>query len=125
MFTSQQYLIENESKWVEQYFELTYQTSFQSNSLSDLQQFCTDFVAKFPEKIFKSPDFTSLSEKSLISLIKRDDLQMNEVEIWEYVLKWGLKKNPTLILDPSTWSDEDLKMMENTLQSCLSLIRFF
>ena len=50
---------------------------------------------------------------------------MNEVEIWEYVLKWGLKKNHTLILDPSTWSDEDFKIMKNTLQNCLSLIRFF
>ena len=46
----QQYLIENESKRVEQYFGLTYQTSFQYNFLSDLQQFCTKFLAKFPEK---------------------------------------------------------------------------
>src|ERR1051325_6784672 len=125
MFTSQQYLIENESKWVLQYFELTYQTSFQSNSLSDLQQFCMDLVAKSPEKIFKSLDFTSLSEKSLISLIRRDDLQMDEADVWERVLKWGLEKNPTLILDPLTWSDNDLKAMENTLQNCLPLIRFF
>ncbi|RGB41553.1 hypothetical protein C1646_685289, partial [Rhizophagus diaphanus] len=41
-------------------------------------------LAKYPEKIFKSIDFTSLSEKSLILLIKRDDLQMREIEIWEY-----------------------------------------
>src|SRR5437868_10250781 len=88
----QEYLIENESKWVENYFELTYRTSYQSNSLSDLQEFCTNLMAKFPEKIFKSLDFISLSEKSLISLIKRDDLQMNEVEVWEHVLKWGLEK---------------------------------
>ena len=88
----QQYLIENKSNWIEQHFELAYQTSFQSNSLLDLQQFCTNFVVKFPEKVFKSPDFISISEKTLISLIKRDDLQMNEVEVWEHVLKWSLKK---------------------------------
>jgi hypothetical protein len=40
------------------------------------------------------------SEKSLISLIKRDDLQMKEVEVWEYVLKWSLAQNPTLVPDP-------------------------
>src|ERR1043165_2155839 len=94
-------------------------------SLSELQQFCTDFMAKSPEKIFKSLDFTSIPEKSLISLLKRDDLQMEEIEVWEHVLKWGLEQNPTLVPDPMTWSDDDFKIMENTLQRCLPLIRFF
>jgi hypothetical protein len=121
----QEYLIENKSKWIEQNFELFYRRSFQSNSLIELQKFCTDFMAKSPEKVFKSFDFTSLPEKSLVSLIKRDDLQMREVEIWEHILKWGLEKNPTLLPDPVTWSDDDFKTMENTLQHCLPLIRFF
>jgi hypothetical protein len=121
----QKYLIENKSEWMEKYFELIYRTSFQSNSLLELQNFCTNIMAKYPEKIFKSLDFTSLSEKSLISLIKRDDLQMREIEIWEHVLKWGLEKNSTLLPDPTTWSDDDFKIMENTLQHCLPLIRFF
>ncbi|RGB40695.1 hypothetical protein C1646_753042 [Rhizophagus diaphanus] len=110
---------------MEQYFELIYQTCFESNSLLELQQYCTNFMAKFPEKIFKSLDFISLSEKSLISLIKRDDLQMKEIEIWDHVLKWGLEKNPTLLPDPTTWSDDDFKMMKNTLRGCLLFIRFY
>src|SRR5438045_6587603 len=110
---------------MEQHFELIHRTSFQSNSLSELQRFCTDLMATSPEKIFKSFDFTSLPEKSLVSLIKRDDLQMKEIEVWEYVLKWGLAQNPTLLPDPSTWTDDDFKTMENTLQHCLSLVRFF
>ncbi|CAB5179785.1 unnamed protein product [Rhizophagus irregularis] len=121
----QTYLIENKSEWMEQYFELIHQTSFQSNSLLALQQYCTNFMAKFPEKIFKSLDFTSISENSLVSLIKRDDLQMKEIEIWEQVLKWGLEKNHKLLPDPTTWSDDDFKTIENTLQHCLPLIRFF
>jgi len=121
----QEYLIENKSEWIEQHFELTHRTSFQSNSLSELQKFCTDLMAKSPEKIFKSLDFTSLPEKSLISFIKRDDLQMKETKIWEHVLNWCLEKNPTLLPNPITWSDDDFKIMENTLQHCLPLIRFF
>ena len=54
----QKYLIENESEWMEQHFEFIHRTSFQSNSLLELQQFCTHFMAKSPEKIFKSLDFT-------------------------------------------------------------------
>ncbi|GES90296.1 hypothetical protein GLOIN_2v1779084 [Rhizophagus clarus] len=121
----QKYLIENKSEWMEQYFELIYQTSFQSNSLLELQEFCTNFMAKSPEKVFKSLDFTLISEKSLVSLIKRDDLKMKEIEVWENLLKWGLEKHPTLLLDPTTWSDDDFKMMKNTLQDCIPLVRFF
>ncbi|GES84532.1 hypothetical protein GLOIN_2v1882676 [Rhizophagus clarus] len=121
----QKYLIENKVEWMEQNFGLVCQTSFKSNSLLELQQFCLDSMTKSPQKIFRSLDFTSFSEKPLVLLIKRDDLQMKEVEIWEHVLKWGLAQNPTLFLDPVTWTDEDFKMMKNTLRSCLPLVRFF
>jgi hypothetical protein len=82
-------------------------------------------MAKSPHKIFKSLDFTAISEKSLVQLIKRDDLQMEEVEVWEHVLKWGIAQNPALLEDPNTWSDNDFETMENTLQHCLPFIRFF
>ncbi|GBC11669.2 BTB/POZ protein [Rhizophagus irregularis DAOM 181602=DAOM 197198] len=121
----QKYLIENKSEWMKENFEFTQRISSQSNNLVDLQHFCTDFVAKFPERILKSLYFTSLSEKLLISLIKRDNLQMKEVEIWEHVLKWGLAQNPTLVSDPNDWSDNDFKTMENTLQYCLPFVRLF
>ncbi|GES93599.1 hypothetical protein GLOIN_2v1868421 [Rhizophagus clarus] len=121
----QKYLIKNKLEWVEQNFGFTEQVSSQSNNLLELQEFCTNLMAQSPEKIFKSFDFTSLSEKSLISLLKRDDLQMNEIEVWEHVLKWGLAQNQTLTPDPKTWSDDDFKSMKNILQNCLPLIRFF
>ncbi|EXX54927.1 hypothetical protein RirG_230020 [Rhizophagus irregularis DAOM 197198w] len=121
----QKYLIENKSEWIEQNFGLTQQIISQSNNLLVLQEYCTNLMAQYPERIFESFDFTLLSETSLISLIKRDDLQMKEIEVWEYVIKWGLAQNPTLISDPRTWSDDDFKTMKNTLQQCLPLIRFF
>ena len=121
----QKYLIENKSEWLEQNFEFSHQFSSQSNNFLELQEFCANLMAQSPEKILKSFDFTSLSEKSLISLIKRDDLQMKEIEVWEHVLKWGLAQNPTLIPDPKSWSDDDFKTMKNSLQDCLPLIRLF
>ncbi|GES90238.1 hypothetical protein GLOIN_2v1882676 [Rhizophagus clarus] len=121
----QTHFIEKEIEWMEQRFEFIYRTSFQSHNLSEIQKFCIDFMAKFPEKIFKSLDFTSLPEKFLISLIKKDDLQMKEIEVWEYVLKWGLAQNQTINPDPDTWTDNDYEMMKNTLRNCLPLIRFF
>ncbi|GBC02118.1 hypothetical protein RclHR1_04460008 [Rhizophagus clarus] len=121
----QEYLINNKSIWMKQHFELIHRTSFQSNYLLELQQFCTNFMVQFPKKTFKSLDFNMISEKSLVSLIKRDDLQMKEIEIWEHVLKWGLAQNSNLVEDPDTWLDDGLKSMKITLQNCLPSIRFY
>ena len=95
--------------------DIAQRVSLQSNNLLKLQQFCADVIAKSPEKIFKSAYFTSLPEKYLVQIIKRDDLQIKEIEIWEHVLKWGLEKNHTLLPDPTTWSDDDFKTMETHL----------
>jgi hypothetical protein len=121
----QYYLIENKPEWIEQHFEFTQQTSSQSNDSLKPQELCTNIMTQSPEEIFNSLEFTLLSEKSLISHIERDDLQMEEIEVWEHVLKWGLAQNPTLIPDPKTWSSDDFSTMKITLQHCLPLIRFF
>ena len=105
----QKYLIESKSKWMEKNFVITQQISLQSNNLLKLQQFCADLITKFPEKIFNSTYFTSLPDKHLVQIIKRDDLQMKEIVIWEHVLKWGLAQNSTLLPDSNTWSDDDSK----------------
>ncbi|GBC10170.1 hypothetical protein RclHR1_00940011 [Rhizophagus clarus] len=121
----QKYLIENKSDWIAKNFEFIHRISFKSNHLFKLQQFCTDFMEESPEKVFKSLDFTSLPEKLLIQLLKKDDLQMKEIEIWEHVLKWGLAQNPTSLLHPDNWSDDEFRTMKNILNPFIPSIRFF
>src|SRR5947208_1107914 len=81
------------------FFNLINQTSFGHDSFLKLQKFWTDLMSKEPEKIFKSLDFVSIPEKSLISLIQNDNLQMSEVQVWGHVLRWGLAQNPELSSD--------------------------
>ena len=100
------YLIENKANWMEQHFSLINQTSFEHDSFLELQKFCTDLMSREPEKILKSLDFVSIPEKSLVSLLQNDSLQMSEVQIWEHVLKWGLTQNPELSSDPSNYSKD-------------------
>ena len=80
----QSFLIENKTNWLEQNFSLVYQTSFEHDSFLKLKEFCTDVATNRPDKIFNSLDFTSISEKSLISLIKNDNLKMSSIQVWEY-----------------------------------------
>src|SRR5688572_11290772 len=109
---------------MEQNFNLIYQTSFENDSFLELQKYCTELMSKEPEKIFKSPDFSSISEKSLVSLIKHDNLQINEARVWEYVIKWGIAQNPELPSDSSDFSKDDFEALKNTLQQCIPFIKF-
>src|SRR3954452_4561118 len=82
VFHLQYFLIKNKSNWMEQNFNLIYQTSFRSDTFSKLQNYCTDLISKEPNKIFKSPDFSTVPEKLLVSLIQNENLQMSNIEVW-------------------------------------------
>ncbi|GES96415.1 BTB/POZ protein [Rhizophagus clarus] len=120
----QSFMIKNKADWMEQNFNLIYQTSFENKSFLELQGYCIDLMCNAPDKIFKSLDFISIPEKILVALIQSDNLQMSEIQIWEYVLKWGLAQNPGLSSNPSNYSKNDFATLKNTLQQCMPFIRF-
>ena len=121
----QSFLIKNKVNWLEQNFSLIYQTSFKHDSFLELQKFCTDLIIDEPEKIFKSLDFISIPEKALVSLIQNDNLQVDEVQVWEHVLKWGLAQNPELPPDPESFSKDDFNALKKALERCIPFIRFY
>src|SRR5260363_481124 len=119
------HLIEMKTHWLRLNFTRIYQKIFQNNEFQKLQKWCNDIVAKYPDKIFESENFSSLQENSLVSLISRDDLQMEEVKIWNYIIKWGIAQNPGLPSDPEDWTHENFLTLKTTLRNCLPHIRYF
>ncbi|RIB25348.1 hypothetical protein C2G38_2031101 [Gigaspora rosea] len=70
-------------------------------------------------------DFTSIKENALVSIIKRDDLQLSEVKVWKYVIEWGIAQNSDLPSDLKNWTNENFLTLKNTLKNCLLHIRYF
>ncbi|RHZ85355.1 hypothetical protein Glove_66g165 [Diversispora epigaea] len=118
-------LIEDKSSWLKTHFSLVYRTIFVKENFKNLESFCNDIVVKYPNLIFDSSDFAFLPESSLVSLLKRDDLQMKEAEIWDYVIKWGIAQNPTLPTNLGDWTKGNFLTLKTTLQQCLPHIRYF
>ncbi|RHZ83824.1 hypothetical protein Glove_87g243 [Diversispora epigaea] len=121
----ERYLIESKASWLRTHFSLVYRSIFDSDEFKDLKKFYNDIIIKYPNLIFESEDFTSLQETALISILKRDDLNVEEIKIWDYVIKWGIAKNSTLPSDSKEWSKENFEALKITLQQCLPLIRYF
>jgi hypothetical protein len=118
------FLIENKKTWMEQNFDLVYQISFESDSFLELQKYCTDLISKEPNKIFESPNFSSIPKKLLLTLIQNDNLRMSEIQVWEHMIKWGLAQNPELPTEPTDFSKDEFNILKNTLQQFIPLIRF-
>ncbi|RHZ86308.1 hypothetical protein Glove_52g29 [Diversispora epigaea] len=119
------YLIESKASWLRTHFSFVYHSIFNGNEFKDLKKFYNDIIVKYPNLIFESGDFTSLQETALISILKRDDLKVEEIKIWDYIIKWGIAQNPTLPADLEKWSNENFEALRMTLQQCLPLIRYF
>ena len=61
----------------------------------------------------------------MVSLIRRDNFRMSDIQVWENVLKWGIAQNPELPSDPSNYSKDDFNILKNTLQQIIPFIKFF
>jgi len=109
---------------MEQNFNLICQTSFENYSFLELQKYCTDLISKEPSKILNLPNFSLIPEKLLITLIQNDNVQMDVVQVWEHVLKWGIAQNPELSSDPSTYSKEDFNTLSIMYQIGTLICKF-
>ncbi|KAG9288948.1 hypothetical protein G9A89_019570 [Geosiphon pyriformis] len=57
-------------------------------------------------------------------LLKRDDLDIEEIKIWEYLIDWGTAQHTSLKKEVSKWSREDFIAVAATLEPLLPLIRW-
>ncbi|RHZ70815.1 hypothetical protein Glove_266g26 [Diversispora epigaea] len=118
-------LIETKGSWLRTHFSFIYHFIFKRNDFKKLKIFCNDIVVKYPKLIFDADDFTSLEESALVSLLKRNDLQIEEVKIWDYVIKWGITQASIPSINLKDWTKENFFKLKTTLQQCLPHIRYF
>ncbi|GBB87675.1 hypothetical protein RclHR1_14160001 [Rhizophagus clarus] len=75
--------------------------------------------------LFNSDKFIKLKAPLLELLIKRDDLILEEIVIWNSLLKWGLAQNSSISQDSTKWNEEEIKIMERTLNRFIPSVRFY
>jgi hypothetical protein len=125
----QKYLIENQTEWLKDNFVNVLHTAYQLEGCKKLQNYCLESICEDPKPFFNSPEFLTLEKSILLELIKRDDLSIDEVVLWNYLIKWGIAQTSELkkksITDINKWNKEDFLALKNTLDSFFIYIRFF
>ncbi|CAG8557778.1 4202_t:CDS:2 [Dentiscutata heterogama] len=78
--------------------------------------------------LFDSANLSLLDEVAMICLLERDDLELEETEIWNYLIKWGISKffdNDVTVKNISSWSDEHFMILKETISHYIPLIRYY
>ncbi|CAG8441737.1 10088_t:CDS:2 [Funneliformis caledonium] len=121
----QEYLLHYEVGWLEDNLITLWRKINQYESCRKLQEYCLSLICKDPNFLFKSPDFLSLDSSLLVPFLKLDNLQIGEVQIWNYLIEWGLARNENLLVENiSQWTKEDFDQLGTTLKECIPLIGF-
>ncbi|GES84928.1 BTB/POZ domain-containing protein [Rhizophagus clarus] len=103
----------------------TLQAVYSYNILNDVQMSCLETICYEPEVLFKSPKFINLPASILEIIIKRDDLALDEIEIWDNLIRWGLAQEKNLNKSVSKWNQEEFAIFEKILHKFISSIRFY
>ncbi|RIA82790.1 hypothetical protein C1645_834794 [Glomus cerebriforme] len=120
----QEFLIEHQAEFLFQNPTGILETVYQHEIFTDLWNFCLEKVCKEPNILFSSDEFINLKSPLLELLLKRDDLNIDEIEIWEGLLKWCFAQQ-NMSNDPTKWSKEDITKIEKELYRFIPLIQFY
>ena len=103
----QEFLIEHQTEFLYQNPTGILETVYQHETFTDLWNFYLEKVCEEPKILFNSENFLNLKASLLELLLKRDDLNMDEIEIWKSLLKWCFAQQ-NMKNDPTKWSKEDI-----------------
>ncbi|RHZ44696.1 hypothetical protein Glove_712g15 [Diversispora epigaea] len=121
----QEYLLLQEVGWLKENIIVLWRKIHQYESCRKLQEYCLQLICKEPRYLFDSEEFLTMEESLLLPFLKLDNLQIEEVEIWNNIIRWGISQNPLLnSIHVSNWKTEDFDTLAKTLKDCLPLIGF-
>src|ERR1043165_5687655 len=88
VFHIQEFLIKQQHEYLHQNLTDILEIVYLHETFSDLLNFCIEEICEDPKILFNSENFINLKAPLLEMLLKRDDLSVDEIEVWENLLKW-------------------------------------
>jgi len=124
----EKYMIEELDGWLQRNLVKVLHKLFQLESCKNLQNYCLECICEDPVPFFKLYNFPTLEKNILLGLVK-GDLQIDEIDLWDHLIRWGIAQNweleETRMINPSSWHEEDFLVLKGTLKPFIPYIRFF
>ncbi|RIA94912.1 hypothetical protein C1645_873155 [Glomus cerebriforme] len=120
----QEFLIKHQTEFLHEDPTDILETVYQHEEFTDLFNFCFKKVCEEPNILFCSDKFVDLKAPLMELLLKRDDFNIDEIDIWENLLRWCFAQQ-NVKNDPTKWNKEDITKIKNGLYRLIPLIRFY
>ncbi|CAG8506385.1 23660_t:CDS:2, partial [Gigaspora rosea] len=120
------YLIEKRSDWLRSNIESVILICSRHSTMTKLWDYCLEEFCDDPQLIFNSPN---LNDCLMTSFIQRNDINMDEIEIWDNLIRWGKaqlapKLNFDVSRDVTKYSVDDFTALGKVIIKFLPYIRF-
>src|SRR5205085_8293483 len=94
----QNFLIKEEKEWIQENLIDIYKISSQYQSYNLLQDFCDELIYHDnAELLLKSEDIAIIEKPMFMYILKKDDLELREIDIWDCVIRWGVGQIENLV----------------------------
>ncbi|GBC02603.1 hypothetical protein RclHR1_04700005 [Rhizophagus clarus] len=131
---AQEYLLDNRNDWISSnpIEILNNSTVFYLESCKELINYCLEILCDDLLFILQNCG-KKINEQILVEILKRDEIQLDEMSLLKCVIIWGIEKinNTKLLngdknilnLDVTKWIKKDFIDLEIILENCIPLIR--
>jgi hypothetical protein len=117
------HLIKENPSWFRQKFIHVLNIISKLANCEKLQEYCIETIYADLQSFITSKVFSKLDKDILYCLLKRDDLYVEEIVIWDCLIKWGIEQTG-LNSNRAKWDNEDYGALKKTLNRLIPLIRF-
>jgi hypothetical protein len=119
----QEYLIKNQDEFLQQSSIEILELAYQYETFTELLNLSLKKICYELDKLFSSDKFINLKPPLLELILKRDDLSLDEIIIWDNLIKWCLGQHSNISQDPTQWDENEIEIMEVTIHRFIPLIR--
>ncbi|CAB4377882.1 unnamed protein product [Rhizophagus irregularis] len=108
----QEYLIDHHYRILHHNPIEALETVYQLDTFSGLLDFFLEAICDRPEILFNTDNLIRLRAPLLESLLKRDDLLLDEIVIWDNLISWSFAQHPSIQRDIDKWNKEEIAVMK-------------
>jgi len=120
----EEYLLQDLDKLLTHFVQVQ-RFATQHHHFAKLHAFCVKTMEQDPSIMFEHEDFNLITQETLISLLKCNNLVMREIDLWNKVIEWGRAQDSCLSsIGVENWTNENFLTLGRLIQPCIRLINF-
>lgn len=119
----QDYFVANGLDWLRNNFYDVLFIIFAHDSFGKLQQSCSKIIARNPKN--HRHHFTQWPERLVVDVLQREDLQLEEIDVWDMIVRWGAAQVGLSPQNVTQWARGDFAELSKKINNCIRYVRFY